>query len=81
VLAEEELIHHLRKLTKELQYLNDMPFCKFWAYVKTFKIFIESLDDFLQNIRKYNDLEKIKIDLDSSLNDSKLSLSSSGPSI
>jgi hypothetical protein len=81
VLAEEELIHHLRKITKELQFLYDMPFCRFWAYVKSFPLFIDFLDEFLQNIRKYNDLEKIKIDLDTSLNDSKLSLSSSGPQI
>lgn len=77
MLAEEELLHHFRKLTRELDFLLDLPFCTFWAYMKTFPIFINFLDEFLQNLRKYNDLEKIVIDLDQSFNDSKLS--SSGP--
>ena len=78
-LAEAELIFHLRKITKELEYLLDFPFVKFWVYIAKFPVFIEFLDNFLMNVRKYNDLEKITIDLNTSFNDSKLS--SSGPDI
>lgn len=77
ILVEEELVHHMRKIAKELSYIVDLDFCRFWAYIVKFPIFIEFLDDFLLNMRKYNDLEKIQIDLDQSLNDSKLS--TSGP--
>lgn len=77
ILVEDELVHHMRKIAKELSYIVDLGFCRFWAYIVKFPIFIEFLDDFLQNMRKYNDLEKIQIDLDQSLNDSKLS--TSGP--
>jgi len=77
MLAEDELIHHLRKLTRELDYILDLPFCTFWAYIVKFPLFMRFLDEFLQNVRKYNDLEKIQIDLEESFNDSKMS--SSGP--
>jgi len=77
MLAEDELIYHLRKLTRELDYILDLPFCTFWAYMVKFPLFMRFLDEFLQNIRKYNDLEKIQIDLDQAFNDSKMS--SSGP--
>jgi len=64
LLAEKELIYHLRKITKDLEYIYDMNFVKFWAYMVKFPLFIENIDNFLQNIRKYNDFEKITIDLD-----------------
>ena len=52
-----------------------MSFVKFWAYMVKFPLFIQNIDNFLQNIRKYNDFEKVTIDLDQSFNDSKLSTS------
>lgn len=39
------------------------------------------LDGFLQNVRKYNDLEKIQIDLDQSFGLDNSKLSSSGEDI
>ena len=77
MLAEDELIHHMRKLSRELDYILDLPFCTFWAYIVKFPVFTRFLDGFIQNLRKYNDLEKIQIDLDQTINDSNLS--SSGP--
>ena len=47
MLADEELIHHLRKLTKELEFLVDVEFCKFWAYIVKFPQTIEFIDEFL----------------------------------
>ena len=56
MLDDKELIHHLRKLTKDLEFLIDQEFCKFWAYIVKFPQIVEFIDDFLQNVRKYNDL-------------------------
>jgi len=75
VLSEEELIHHFCKMTKTLEHLYDLEFVKFWAYIIKFPLFVDFLDDYLLQIRKYNDFEKINIDLDSSLNESRLSSS------
>jgi hypothetical protein len=59
MLAEKELIHHLRKITKILEFLDDFTFWRFWAYIIKFPLFLDFIDEFLQNIRKYNDIEKI----------------------
>jgi hypothetical protein len=75
LLAEEELIYHLRKITKDLEFVYDLKFVKFWAYITKFPVFIENMDNFLQNVRKYNSFDKIVIDLDTSFNDSRLSSS------
>ena len=70
-------MYHLRKITKELEFLAELPFVTFWAYAAKVPELINFLDGFLQNIRKYNDLEKLQIDLDQSvsLDSSKLSCS------
>lgn len=47
VLAEEELVHHFAKITKELEFLYDMPFVKFWAYAVKLPLFMDFLDEFL----------------------------------
>ena len=47
LLAEKELIYHLRKITKDLEYIYDMGFVKFWAYMIKFPLFIENIDNFL----------------------------------
>lgn len=64
LLAEQELIHYLRKIAKHLEHLLDLSFCKFWAFIVKFPVYITFMDDFLQKVRKYNDLDKITIDLD-----------------
>jgi hypothetical protein len=75
-LGEEELIYHLRKISKELEYLIDLPFVKFWAFISKNSQIVDFLDEVLQNIRKYNDTEKIQVDLNISFSDSRLSQSS-----
>lgn len=59
LLEDSELIHHLRKITKAMEFLEDFPFWRFWAHIIKFPLFIDFIDQFLMNIRKYNDLEKI----------------------
>jgi len=43
--------------------------------------FMNFLDSFLQNIRKYNDFEKVQIDLDQSYNLESSQLSCSGEDV
>jgi hypothetical protein len=59
MLAERELIHHLSKISKSLEFLDDFTFWRFWAHLVKFPVFVQFIDDFLQNVRKYNDLQKI----------------------
>jgi hypothetical protein len=79
MLAEQELIHHIRKITKDFEFVFDQSFVRFWALIHKIPSFLDNLDDYLQNMRKYNDIDKVAIDLDQSLNDSKLI--SSGSSV
>jgi hypothetical protein len=72
-LDDEELFHHMRKMTRELTHLLDLPFVTLWVHITRFPIFIQFLDDYLGNMRKYNDLHKIQID-QGSVDDSRLSL-------
>lgn len=81
LLAEQELLYQLRKITKELEFLVELPFVRFWAYAAQLPDFINFLDVFLQNIRKYNDLEKVQIDLDQSFNLDNSKLSCSGEEV
>lgn len=59
MLAELELIHHVKKLTKDLEFIYDQDFVRFWAYIHKLPMFVDSLDTFLQNMRKYNDMDKV----------------------
>jgi hypothetical protein len=56
----------MRKITKELEYMFDVPFVKFWVYITKFPFFLSFFDEFLQSARKYNDLNKIKFVLEMS---------------
>ena len=38
-----------------------MPFVEFWATITKFSVFMDFLDKFLLNFRKYNDLQKLMI--------------------
>ena len=81
LLVEEELLFHVRKITKELEFIAELPFVQFWVYMVKVPVFINFLDTFLQNIRKYNDYEKVQIDLDQSYNMENSKLSSSGADV
>jgi len=59
-------LFHLRKIIKELEYMVDLPFIRFWVYTTKFPLFLSFLDEFLQSARKYNDIHKIKFDLEKS---------------
>ncbi len=72
---------HLRKVTKELEFIAELPFVRFWVYITKGPEIMNFLDTFLLNIRKYNDLEKVHIDLDQSVSADASKLSSSGEEV
>ena len=47
LLAEQELLFHLRKITKEMQYLSEQPFVRFWFLMSKVPEFVNFLDSFL----------------------------------
>ena len=46
-LDKNELLFHMRKITKELEYMFDVPFVKFWVYITKFPFFLTFFDEFL----------------------------------
>lgn len=50
----------------------------FWYHITKVPEFINFIDSYLVNLRKYNDLSKLQIDLDQSFNLDGSRLSSSG---
>ena len=59
----------MRKITKELSSLVDLEFAAFWAHLAKLPV-MEFLDDYLMNMRKYNDMSKVHGDM---ADDSKVS--------
>ena len=49
-------------MRKGLSYLVSLPFVKFWAEIVKDRQFLDFLDMFLQNMRKYNDVYKLQPD-------------------
>jgi hypothetical protein len=72
LLQPHELVFFLRKISKELEFLLDLPFVKFWATLVKFPQLMEFLDEWLMNVRKYNDAEKIQIDLNQTFESSRV---------
>lgn len=46
-LDDEELLFHMRKMTRELNHLLDQPFVTFWVHITKFPVFMRFLDDYL----------------------------------
>ena len=55
-------MHHLKQMRKGLSYLISLPFVKFWAEIVKDGQYLDFLDMFLQNMRKYNDVYKLQPD-------------------
>lgn len=41
------MIHHIRKITKDFEFVYDQPFTRFWALIIKIPSFLENLDEFL----------------------------------
>ena len=58
LLEEEEFLHFSRQVCKDLDFLLHLNFVKFWSYVSKIPEIMTFFDDFLLNVRKYNDIYK-----------------------
>ena len=63
VLEQDTLLNYLKQIRKELNYLIGLPFVKFWAEIVKDEQILDFLDDFLSNVRKHNDVLKLKPEL------------------
>lgn len=59
-LEAEEFQHFVRLLCKDLEYILNLNFVKFWGVITKMPEVLRFLDDFLQNVRKHNDLYKLQ---------------------
>ena len=59
ILEDDTFLHFSRRLLQELEYLLNLPFVKFWVLISKDSQVITFLDDFLQNVRKHNDVYKL----------------------
>lgn len=48
-------------MLKELQFILNLPFVKFWYEITKDSQIIDFLDGFLLNVRKHNDVYKLQI--------------------
>ena len=73
-LPTDELLFYMRRITKDLEYVIDLGFVEFWAYLSRSEDFRDFLDSYLLNMRKYNDISKLVSE--TTFNNSKLSMKS-----
>jgi hypothetical protein len=59
LLEDGELLHFLRLMKKDLEYILNLRFSKFWGAISKIPDLQRFLDDFLLNVRKHNDIYKI----------------------
>ena len=60
LLQEDELLHYLRQVNKDLEYLIDLKFTQFWGFVSKTPEISRFLDEFLLTVRKHNDIFKLQ---------------------
>jgi hypothetical protein len=60
LLSAEEFLHFMRLLCKDLEFLLGLKFTNFWGMVSKTPEITRFLDQFLQNMRKHNDVFKIQ---------------------
>ena len=61
MLEEEAFMYYLQSLTKEVEFILNLPFVQFWAEVTKDTQVMDFLDQFLLNIRKRNDVYKLQL--------------------
>jgi hypothetical protein len=62
LLEQEEFLHLSKLISKDLGYLLSLPFVSFWGVITKMPELMKFLDEFLQNIRKYNDVYKLSLE-------------------
>lgn len=59
LLEDSELLHFIRQVCRDLEYIYNLRFSQFWGMMYKLPEIQRFLDEFLQNVRKYNDIYKI----------------------
>ena len=59
LLEDQEFLHFSKILCKDLEYLLNMKFIQFWGHISKIPDIMSFLDEFLMNVRKYNDIYKV----------------------
>lgn len=52
-------MHFIRLINRDLQFLLEQRFTVFWGMISKTPEISRFLDEFLQNVRKHNDIHKI----------------------
>lgn len=60
ILKHEEFLHYITLVNKDLQFVIDLPFTSFWGLMAKTPELSRFLDEFLQNMRKHNDIFKVE---------------------
>lgn len=59
ILDDSEFLHFIRHINRELDYILGLKFSHFWGLMNKVPDIMRFLDEFLQNVRKHNDIYKI----------------------
>lgn len=59
LLEDAELLHFLRIVNRDIDYLLNLKFSSFWVAIIKIPNIQLFLDEFLQNVRKHNDIYKL----------------------
>ncbi len=60
LLAADEFLHYLSLVNKDLQFTLDLSFTQFWGMMARTPEISRFMDEFLQNMRKHNDIFKVQ---------------------
>lgn len=60
LLQPEEFLHYIRQVNKDLEFMLNLKFTHFWGLISKTPEISRFLDEFLQNVRKHNDIYKIQ---------------------
>ena len=60
ILESEEFLHMIRMINRDLEFVLGLRFTHFWGFVTKVPEVQRFLDEFLQNVRKHNDIYKIQ---------------------
>jgi hypothetical protein len=60
ILTQEEFLHYVRFVCRDIEFLLSLRFAQFWGLVSKTPEISRFFDDFLQNARKHNDIFKMQ---------------------
>ncbi|CDW72771.1 UNKNOWN [Stylonychia lemnae] len=60
ILQDAEFSHFSRLINRDLEFILNLRFTHFWSVIIKLPEILRFLDEFLQNVRKYNDIYKVQ---------------------